>query len=577
MREVSSPKDLPEGMSLQDYVACLSPSSMDAGSINNRPLNRARSFRGGSSADGPPPSSLSVTMDNRPVTRQKLPTESLDLFLPNPPGTKHDDSDSESNDELANKMRAASGPNFNCLFMASDEEFGDEPVFPPKSASAAFRVSQVDWDEAFVRGGGVGGEKEKEKERRRKEEKRRGGKDKTREKPRPPMGSISGEDEEDLYLSKPHDSTDQIPTEMHDWINSSFEALDNEVIESIDQGQEHEGDASLYDLLMLQKPNGPNYGPRPPVPEGPSPSAASASAASFRPLTANSSMSLCSKSETGSVSSGTSPISPNPSPVSPSVGAPSNLESLVGVKPSRRTKKKDAAGELSRPVWSRQELGADEELRPIGSGRRSKEPSKQDDVLPSARSVLLTPDAKSPTLLQDEHHPPHASARGLDSARGDSTGPRTPAPLEAAEPRKVPLDLVPLGEGRRSWDFSMGRPTSSMGSRRGKEGTIKSGRESHRGLQKGAFSLVEPEVGFQRDPESAESSPEPPASGGRWKDVPPLSKEYILGTKDGFQANSPSPHPHPPSTQSPVTGKFKGRRSGVDEKDKSPRTSPLDE
>lgn len=33
--------------------------------------------------------------------------------------------------------------NFGCLFVARDDEFGDEPEFPSKSAGGAFRVSQV--------------------------------------------------------------------------------------------------------------------------------------------------------------------------------------------------------------------------------------------------------------------------------------------------------------------------------------------------------------------------------------------------------------------------------------------------
>ena len=148
--------------------------------------------------------------------------------------------------------------------MASDEEFGDEPVFPPKSAGGAFRVSQVDWDEAFVKsraksdsmGTSVEGLRESQGARKR-GGKPRGQKAKARESNRAPITVISGQPNEpaedgggsdpEMYLgeSARPDSSHM----MHDWINASFEALDDDVMQSIDNDEDDQ-DASLYDLLV---------------------------------------------------------------------------------------------------------------------------------------------------------------------------------------------------------------------------------------------------------------------------------------------------------------------------------------
>ena len=96
---IAAIQEPPEGMSLQEYAFSQAPSpSEGTAALHQRPSNRARAFRGVGGSDSAPTSAM-TTKDNRPVTRQKLPTESLDLFLPDKPGVKVDDSDTESDTE----------------------------------------------------------------------------------------------------------------------------------------------------------------------------------------------------------------------------------------------------------------------------------------------------------------------------------------------------------------------------------------------------------------------------------------------------------------------------------------------
>eukprot|EP00667_Euglena_gracilis_P002393 EG_transcript_2394 len=247
-----------EGMSLQEYVLGQRHTAPQEG-VPARPANRARPSRSNDATTAICPPKI---IDNRPATRQKLPTESLDLFLPGRPGAQKDDLDSESDDDGLRKV-GADVANFGCLFVARDDEFGDEPEFPSKSAGGAFRVSQVDWDEAIVQdkaGVAGGGEGKEAGVGRKKSGKRSAQKERVKDRRnRPQIAVIHQERQcfgpcEDVYIDESSQGNLD-PRVVDEWLHSSFEAIEDPGTHDLDNDHD-DGDqaASLYDLLVSQKP-----------------------------------------------------------------------------------------------------------------------------------------------------------------------------------------------------------------------------------------------------------------------------------------------------------------------------------
>eukprot|EP01012_Entosiphon_sulcatum_P039551 TRINITY_DN5221_c0_g1_i1.p1 TRINITY_DN5221_c0_g1~~TRINITY_DN5221_c0_g1_i1.p1 ORF type:complete len:762 (-),score=58.14 TRINITY_DN5221_c0_g1_i1:10-2295(-) len=181
--------EIPEGgISLYDYVSSTASIPLGApalvgdrptGAEGPRPANRGPRA---SVELHPTPSASGNSFNNRPVTRQKLPKESLDLFLPERPATSDTDDDvnPDGADQKGRRRRpyapgsagsagsagadkppegepvnppppAGAAPNVTSLFVGSGDDFGAEPEFPTKAQSGAFKVNQVDWDSAFAR------------------------------------------------------------------------------------------------------------------------------------------------------------------------------------------------------------------------------------------------------------------------------------------------------------------------------------------------------------------------------------------------------------------------------------------
>eukprot|EP00668_Euglena_longa_P046534 GGOE01062219.1.p1 GENE.GGOE01062219.1~~GGOE01062219.1.p1 ORF type:complete len:785 (-),score=164.19 GGOE01062219.1:158-2512(-) len=239
-----------EGIPLQEYVLGQLATTQEG--INNRPTNRARPTRSNENAPICPPKII----DNRPATRQKLPTESLDLFLPGRPGGKKDDLDSESDDDGLQKA-GTDVASFGCLFIANDNEFGDEPEFPSKSAGGAFRVSQVDWNEAIMQDDrcNLGGSDGKENGASRKKSGKHSSQ-KEKGKDRKPQIAViqQGRPCDDVYIDESSQG-DLDPRVVDEWLQSSFEPIEDQHIHDLDSDQDDDDQgASLYDLLVSQKP-----------------------------------------------------------------------------------------------------------------------------------------------------------------------------------------------------------------------------------------------------------------------------------------------------------------------------------
>jgi hypothetical protein len=135
---------------------------------NAPPTKRGPTPRESTSAHAPP----HAAPDGRPATRQKLPTQSLDLFpesdkkpagpvpagaqslgddpFPKPAGRRsagrnRNQSSNGGSNGGSSDAKKASDVNFNCLFVTNETELGGSDEFPAPRTNASIPLIETDW------------------------------------------------------------------------------------------------------------------------------------------------------------------------------------------------------------------------------------------------------------------------------------------------------------------------------------------------------------------------------------------------------------------------------------------------